>query len=394
MDVRVQKYGGSSLADLERLEHVADNIVETCRQGHDVVAVVSAMGDTTDELLDMAEELSSDPSRRELDMLLSVGERITMSLISVAIQERGEDAISLTGSQSGIITTHHHADARIMDMRPFRVQDELAMDNIVVVAGYQGVSYRREVTTLGRGGSDTTAVALAAALDADACEFYSDVDGIYSADPDTVLSADQLLELSHEEMLEMARSGAKVLNEEAVEFARRSDIALYTKKTSDPDSRGTVVRTGDFEDRVQRAESQTPATAVSHIREGLWIRAEESRQAVTSEIGERRALLFDWDPHRGGSLLLELDDLYGVDQWVERLHALGDDVRCEAAGVISVVGEGIGRHPCWLEQGREVLEEAEVSPRATSIDADRLSWIVDSSSVERGVEVLHALFVE
>lgn len=393
-DVRVQKYGGSSLADLDRLEDVADKIVETRRAGDDVVAVVSAMGDTTDALLEKAETLAPDPSRRELDMLLSVGERIAMSLISVAIQERGEDAISLTGSQSGIITTHNHADARIMDMRPFRVQDELAMGKIVIVAGYQGVSYRREVTTLGRGGSDTTAVALAAALDAETCEFYSDVDGIYSADPETVLSADQLLELSHEEMLEMSRSGAKVLNEEAVEFARRSDIALYAKKTEAPDERGTIVRTGEFEERVREAESSTPAVAVSHIERGLWIRADASRSEIADEVDDHRSLVFDWHARRGGSIFLELDDLYGVDTWIEQLESIGEDVCCRRVGLVSVVGEGMGRRPRWPQRGRETLQEADVSVLESGVEADRLSWLVETPDVERGVRALHRTFIE
>ena len=183
MGVVVQKYGGSSVADVTKLRRVADRVIRTKQAGHDVVVVVSAMGDTTDELLGLAKQVSTSPDRRELDMLLSAGERISMALLSMALRELGGDAISFTGSQSGIITNDRHVDARIVEVRPFRVQDELARGRIVVVAGYQGVSYRREVTTLGRGGSDTTAVALAAALGAEWCEICSDVDGVYSADP-------------------------------------------------------------------------------------------------------------------------------------------------------------------------------------------------------------------
>src|SRR5688500_18216690 len=186
MAVIVQKYGGSSVADVRRLKSVAERVVRTRRQGHDVVVVVSAMGDTTDDLLAMAKQVSTNPERRELDMLLSAGERISMALLSIAIRELGGDAISFTGSQSGIVTNDRHIDARIIEVRPFRVQDELARGRIVVIAGYQGVSYRRDVTTLGRGGSDTTAVAMAAALGADWCEICSDVDGVYSADPRVV----------------------------------------------------------------------------------------------------------------------------------------------------------------------------------------------------------------
>ena len=189
MPIVVQKYGGSSVADVTRIRQVAERIMRTKAAGYDVAVVVSAMGDTTDELLALARQVSANPDRRELDMLLSAGERISMALLSMAIRELGGDAISFTGSQSGIITNDRHVDARIVEVRPYRVQDELARGRVVVIAGYQGVSYRREVTTLGRGGSDTTAVAMAAALGAEWCEIYSDVDGVYTADPRVVPAA-------------------------------------------------------------------------------------------------------------------------------------------------------------------------------------------------------------
>src|SRR5215217_6651979 len=248
MSVIVQKYGGSSVADVLKLRHVAERIMRTRQLGHEVVVVVSAMGDTTDELLTMAKGVAPNPERRELDMLLSAGERISMALLSMAIRELGGDAISFTGSQSGIITNDRHVDARIVEVRPFRVQDELARGKIVVVAGYQGVSYRREVTTLGRGGSDTTAVAMAAALGAEYCEICSDVDGVYTADPRVVRSARRIGNLSYEETQELAESGAKVLNAQAVEFAKERGIAIYARATSsplpgaDPAADGTVVR--------------------------------------------------------------------------------------------------------------------------------------------------------
>ena len=248
MAVVVQKYGGSSVADVQKLREVAERVMRTRQLGHDVVVVVSAMGDTTDDLLTLAKKVSANPDRRELDMLLSAGERISMALLSMAIRERGGDAISFTGSQSGIITNDRHVDARIIEVRPFRVQDELARGKIVVIAGYQGVSYKKEVTTLGRGGSDTTAVAMAAALDAEYCEICSDVDGVYSADPRVVPDARRIGTLSYEETQEMAESGAKVLNAQAVEFAKEKGIAIYARATEgplpgpDPSSDGTVVR--------------------------------------------------------------------------------------------------------------------------------------------------------
>src|ERR1700720_329817 len=248
MSIVVQKYGGSSVADVNRLRLVAARIMRTKRQGHDVVVVVSAMGDTTDDLLGLAKQVSSSPDRRELDMLLSAGERISMALLSLAIRDLGGDAISFTGSQSGIITNDRHVDARIIEVRPFRIQDELARGKIVVVAGYQGVSYRKEIPPLGRGGSDTTAVAMAAALGADWCEICSDVDGIYTTDPRVVPQAKRIPILSYEETQELAESGAKVLNAQAVEFAKERGIAIYARSAAsqlpgnDPSEDGTVVR--------------------------------------------------------------------------------------------------------------------------------------------------------
>jgi len=248
MSVIVQKYGGSSVADVTRIKRVAERVMETKRQGHDVVVVVSAMGDTTDDLLALARQVSANPERRELDMLLTAGERIAMAVLSMAIRELGGDAISFTGSQSGIITNDRHVDARIIEVRPFRIQDELARGRLVIVAGYQGVSYRKEITTLGRGGSDTTAVALAAALGAERCEIYSDVDGVYTADPRVVTSARRIGTLSYEETQELAEAGARVLNAQAVEFAKEKGIAIYARATAsplpgaDPSADGTVVR--------------------------------------------------------------------------------------------------------------------------------------------------------
>src|SRR5918999_5916430 len=246
----VQKYGGSSVADVERINKVADRVAATKEAGQDVVVVVSAMGDTTDDLLALAKQVTDSPSRRELDMLLSAGERISMAVLSMALNARGIPAVSFTGSQSGIVTNDAHTNARIVEVRPFRVQDELERGKVVIVAGYQGVSYKREVTTLGRGGSDTTAVALAAALDAEYCEICSDVDGVYSADPRIVSTAGRIPALSYEETQEMAESGAKVLNAQAVEFAKEKGIAIYARATHgqlpgpDASSDGTVVRRG------------------------------------------------------------------------------------------------------------------------------------------------------
>src|SRR4051812_28037586 len=234
MEIVVQKYGGSSVADTQKLERVADRVVSTAKEGKRVCVVVSAMGKTTDQLIAMAKQITDSPPRRELDMLLSTGERITMALLAMAIQKRGLEAISFTGSQSGILTNDRHSGARIIEVRPIRLEDELARDKVVIVAGFQGMSYKREITTLGRGGSDTTAVALAAALTAEYCEICSDVDGVYSADPRVVPEAKRLDAISYDEMQELAEHGAKVLNAQAVEWAKKEKITIYARATASP----------------------------------------------------------------------------------------------------------------------------------------------------------------
>jgi aspartate kinase len=250
----VQKFGGSSVADVAKIRLVAARVKARREQGWQVVVVVSAMGDTTDELLGLAKQISADPPRRELDMLLTCGERISMALLSMALQELGVSAISFTGSQSGIITDATHAQARIIEVKPARLEEALARDKVVIVAGYQGVSRSREVTTLGRGGSDTTAVALAAALGAD-CEIYSDVDGIYTADPRVVPSAAKLESLSFDEMQELASAGAKVLNAQAVEFAKDKGITIHARSTHAAGT-GTAISAASAPARVKGVTSE------------------------------------------------------------------------------------------------------------------------------------------
>lgn len=391
MPVLVQKFGGSSVADLDKLRAVARKIVKTRREGYDLVVVVSAMGNTTDDLLSMANELTEAPSRRELDMLLTVGERISMALLSMAVHDEGLEAVSLTGSQCGIITTDSHSNARIMDVRPFRVQDELAKGKIVIVAGYQGTSYRREVTTLGRGGSDTTAVALAAALGAEACEIYSDVDGIYTGDPRVILSAQQLAELSHDEMLEMARAGARVLNEEAVQFAKNSSIALYARSTHLDDSQGTVVRPDGFLDRARRAESNIPRVAVAHIDEGLFVRARSSADTVVEMLGEYDCVSLEWEPGSQAEVFINLDNAHDVASLVTGLCEF-EDVSAEYLSLVSVVGDGVGGSARWVLRAKAVLDHDEIDCKAIFISRSRLSFVVDPNSLSNAANLLHSLF--
>lgn len=383
MPLIVHKYGGSSLSDIEKIRRVAKRIVEEKAGGKDLVVVVSAMGDTTDTLLEMANQMSDSPPRRELDMLLSVGERISMALLSMAIAEAGFEAISLTGSQCGIITTDSHSNARVVDVRPFRVQDELEKGKIVIVAGYQGTSYRREVTTLGRGGSDTTAVALAAALGAQACEIFSDVDGIYSADPRVVLDAQRLDSVSYEEMLELSKSGARVLNEHAVAFAQKKGIALYAKKTNLGDSVGTIIRPDGANDRVRIVEEGCSVAGVSHISQGLFIRGK------FGNILDDMVLAFLTYTPEISTAFLNLENIHAQTQLEATLLDAG--IEFQEAGLVSVVGQNIGNSPKWIRKGTEVIGSPVISFFSGS---NRLSWVIKSAEVETSTQCLHDFFVK
>ncbi len=383
MALFVHKYGGSSLSDIDKIRRVAERIVKEKAGGKDLVIVVSAMGDTTDTLLDMANQMSDSPPRRELDMLLSVGERISMALLSMAISEAGFQAISLTGSQCGIITTDSHSNARVVDVRPFRVQDELEKGKIVIVAGYQGTSYRREVTTLGRGGSDTTAVALAAALGAQACEIYSDVDGIYSADPRIIVDAERLESVSYEEMLELSKSGARVLNEHAVAFAQKKGIALYAKKTNLLDSVGTIIRPDGAQDRVRAIEEGCKVAGVSHISEGFFIRG-----AFTDILDDMALAFLTYNP-KESEAFLSLEDVHDRAELEARLTSAG--VHFERSGLVSVVGQNIGKSPKWIRLGTDKIETSVLSFFAGT---NRLSWVIKSAEVKSSTQCLHDFFVK
>ena len=396
MPVIVQKYGGSSVADLQKLKAVASRVMRTREQGHDVVVVVSAMGHTTDELLNLARQVSANPDRRELDMLLSAGERISMALLSMAVRELGGNAISFTGSQSGIITNDRHVDARIIEVRPFRIQDELARGKIVVVAGYQGVSYKKEVTTLGRGGSDTTAVAIAAALDAEFCEICSDVDGVYSADPRVVPAARRIGSLSYEETQEMAEAGARVLNAQAVEFAKEKGIAIYARATAgplpgqDPSTDGTVVR---------RTPPRMPGTVVGVASERDVVILESIGNAadvlaLLDECGVPGKQLHVFDDRTTVVISREnLHDEHRVREAIDRRAAAGTRF-VDGLAAVSVVGAGINATYANVRAGSDTLQANGIEPRGTATSSFRITWMVARERMEDAVRALHRRFIE
>lgn len=389
----VHKYGGSSVADVDKIRIVARRVVATAEQGLRVVVVVSAMGKTTDELLARAKQISPSPSRRELDMLLSCGERASMALLSMAIHELGHQAISLTGSQSGIMTNSRHSGARIIDVRPYRVQDELDDGKIVIVAGFQGVSYKREVTTLGRGGSDTTAVALAGALGAEYCEICSDVDGIYSADPRVVDAAALIQAISHEEMLELASHGAKVLHAESVEFARRTGIALWARATLSGGGSGTVE--GTRVDRPEQVQREHPVTGVSGMRNLVRLRARVSQSmdhmlAMAAE-ASLPVLHLDAD-HEIADLWFSPDD---VPDWGRvRAQLLGQVEIEEGCGAVSVVGDFIGRNAAQLARARSVAAGAGIVIKAMATSPLRATLFCHGDDVDALTQALHRAFRE
>jgi len=384
----VQKYGGSSVADTQRICKVAQRIADTRRQGKQVCVVVSAMGTTTNELLAKAREITQSPSRRELDMLLTCGERAAMALLSMAVQELGYEAVSLTGSQSGIITNDRHSGARIIEVRPVRVLDELERGRVVIVAGFQGVSYKREITTLGRGGSDTTAVALAAALGAECCEICSDVDGVYSADPRLVGAAELLAAISHDQMLELAAHGAKVLHAEAVEAARRFGVALYARATAGG-GEGTRIDVPDGAVRVNRIAGVTGHKNLVRLRAGaadaLLALARDERLAMQSlsADGER------------AELVLALDDVPDWPAVRERARGrISDLVLQEGMGAVSVAGDFVGRDAVLVERARRAAADAGIEVDEVVSSPLRFTLYCAATAVDRLVEELHRVLRE
>jgi aspartate kinase len=400
MTVVVQKYGGTSVADAVRIRAVAERVVATKRAGNDVVVVVSAMGDTTDDLTRMAHELAPLPNPRELDLLLTAGERIAMSLLSLAINALGEPASSFTGTQAGIITDTAHGEAKIIDIRPGRILESLAKGHIVIVAGFQGVSTSYDVTTLGRGGSDTTAVALAAALNADACEIYTDVDGVFTADPRVVPDATKLHAVSYEEMLELASSGAKVLQVRSVEYARTHGVKVHVR-SSFSDQAGTWVT----EEDARMEQAMISGVAADHSEARVTITGVPDRAGVAAAIfravaEEGSAVdMVVQNVGRDGladvSFLVPRADLSRLGsvltRVVEQVGASGHGVD-DAVAKVSLVGAGIRSHPAVLADTFAALAEEGINIEMISSSSIRVSCLVREQDADRAVQAIHARF--
>jgi len=397
----VQKYGGSSVADTDRIQRVAQRVAQAKREGHDVVVVVSAMGKTTDRLLGQAYEIARLPPGRELDMLLTAGERISMSLLAIAIAEQGLTAQSLTGSQAGIITDASHGKARILDITPGRITAGLAEGHVVIVAGFQGVSRdSKDVTTLGRGGSDTTAVALAAALDARVCEIYTDVDGVYTADPRIVPNARRLERVSHEEMLELAACGAKVLQVRSVEYARNHGVDVHVRSSFTYTEGTWVTKEG------QGVEAATISGVAHDTGEGkLVIRRVPDEPGVAARIFTALAdanINIDMivqnvsaDGTTDISCTLPLDD---GPRALALLEGLRDELKMEGVtlddqvGKVSLIGAGMKTHPGVAAAMFEALSDAGVNIEMISTSTIRISVVVPERDVPLAVRAVHERF--
>ena len=398
----VMKFGGTSVADAERIKRAARRIVATRERGHPVVAVLSARGKTTDELIAMAEEVSASPDPREMDMLLSSGERISCALCAMAINDLGHRAISLTGSQAGIVTDESHTKALILDVRAERIRAALEEDNIVLVAGFQGVSLNeRNVTTLGRGGSDTSAVALAAALRADVCEIYTDVAGVFTADPRIVPRARKLATVSFEEMLEMAASGAGVLQLRSVEYARNHGVRIHCRSSFD-EQPGTLVQ----------AEADTMEqpliTAVTHSTSEARITltgvpdAPGAAARIFGALADANInvdMIVQTEPAAHGgqaeiSFTVPREDLRAAHSALEALsgEAFADVVTHEQMGKVSIVGAGMRSHPGVAAKVFSVLAGEGVNIDMISTSPIKISCVIDREHVEGAVQALHSAF--
>jgi aspartate kinase len=396
----VQKYGGTSVGSPERIARVAERVVATADAGNEVCVVVSAMGDTTDELLGLAANVSDAPHPRELDMLLSAGERISMALLSMAIIDRGRKAISFTGSQAGIRTDTSHGRARIVEIRARRVLEELEKGKIAIVAGFQGVSTEDEVTTLGRGGSDATAVALAAGLGADVCEIYTDVDGVYTADPRIVPGARKLASASYEEMLELAASGARVLMTRSVEFARNHGVILHVRSSFN-ESEGTWIR------KEGQAMEQAIISGVAHdtSEAKVTIAGVPDRPGIAARVfrpladaGVNIDMIVQNVSAEGRtdiSFTLPEDDLPKarpiLDGMVAEVGATGVQADTGVAR-ISLVGAGMKTHPGIAADMFDALADAGINIEIISTSAIRISCVVRVHEAERAVRVVHERF--
>lgn len=396
----VQKYGGSSLANIERIKDVARKIIEEKKGNKNIVVVVSAMGDTTDELITLSHQITENPNKRELDMLVSTGEQVSAALLSMAIQDKGFKAISLTGSQVGILTDKTYTKARIKEIDTGRINKELSEDKIVIVTGFQGITSDEDITTLGRGGSDTTAVALASVLNADACEIYTDVDGVYTADPRIVPKARRIDVISYEEMLEMASLGSSVLQTRAVEFAKKQGIVIHLRSSFNNDG-GTII----CEEVIKMEEPIISAITTNADCAKITICGIPDRPGTAAEVFQTLAdaainvdvIVQSQSPDKKANISFTVDradlplSLASIEKTKETLSY--DQILSDPnVAKVSIVGVGMRSHPGVAAKMFRILAEKGINIDMISTSEIKISCIIEKSKMEEAANALHKGF--
>lgn len=398
-DIIVLKFGGSSVGDISKIKKVAERIIKSRDEGKNVVVAVSAMGDTTDRLIALADKITSTPSRREMDMLMSTGEQVSCALLAMAIQEKGCGCISLTGGQAGIATDEFYSNAKILGIKADRILKELKKDKIVIIAGFQGVSIDNDITTLGRGGSDTTAVALASALKAKYCEIYTDVDGVYSTDPNLVKQAKKLEVLSYDEMLELASSGAKVLHLRAVEFAKKHNVILHIRSSFN-DTEGTWVMDDFKKDKRMERPIVTGVTYdVGEVKVSIF--GLEDKPGVAADLFGRLAekninvdLIVQNVSEKNLaaiSFTVKSEDMSLAKEVLSRVKNIHVEMDTDIAKV-SIVGAGMQSHPGVAAEMFKILAEKGINIEMISTSPIRISCVIKKSRIKDAVKALHTGF--
>ena len=393
----VLKFGGSSLKNSDCIKKVIDIITKRVDLGYKTVVVVSAQGKTTETLLKEAAEFAPNGNPREIDMLLTTGERASAAIVAMALESKGIPSISLTGSQAGIITDDHHTNARIIEIRPSRVLSSLSEGKTVIVCGFQGVSFKKEITTLGRGGSDTTAVALAAALDAERCEIFSDIDGVYDADPAILPYAEKLESLTYPEMQELSEAGAKVLHSRAVEFAKAHNIAIHCKSTFAPENPGTVIHGFENKGKIRKS-------AVAYEKNVLLFHTYEPESENLSTIAnvlsfcsEKNIAVKQISFHRGyknsmtGSFIISKKENYSIDSFISEIRAkFSSSVQIfDDLSAVSIIGDGITDKPDILLEITSLFRKNDIRIAGFHTSSFRISLLVQTDLFEKALTLLH-----
>ncbi len=398
-DIIVLKFGGTSVGNIDKIKRVADRAIKSKNEGKSVVVVVSAMGDTTDDLIELSGEITQKPSRREMDMLVSTGEQVSSALLALAIQEKGYESISLTGGQAGILTDQFYSNAKILNIKVDRILKELKKNKIVAVAGFQGINLDGDITTLGRGGSDTTAVALASALKAKYCEIYTDVDGVYSTDPNTVKEARKIESLSYDEMLELASYGAKVIHLRAVEFARKHNVVLHIRSSFN-DTEGTWVM-DDFEKdtRMERPMVTGVTYDIGEVKVSVF--GLEDRPGIAADLFGRLAeknvnvdLIVQNVSEKNLaaiSFTVKGEDMALAKKTIDNMENINIEMDTDIAKV-SIIGAGMQSHPGVAAKMFGLLAEKDINIEMISTSPIRISCVVRKSRVKDAVRALHSGF--